>query len=54
MRLNPPTKFVWYISMLLGLAGVILYFMELLPDYNVWMIIVAWILLILATVLKGL
>ncbi len=53
MRLSAPTKIVWYISLILGLAGIVLHFMNVLPAYNLWMVFVAWILLILGTLLKG-
>jgi predicted membrane protein len=53
MRLNAPTKLVWFISLILGLAGIIFHFMDILPAYNLWMVFVAWVLLILATMLKG-
>ncbi len=56
MRLNAPTKVVWYISLILGVLGILFSFITVpfFSAYAFWIVVVAWLLLILATVLKGL
>ncbi len=55
MRLNAPKKLVWFISLFLGILGVLFSFISvnIISDYSIWMLIVAWVLLVLATALKG-
>jgi predicted membrane channel-forming protein YqfA (hemolysin III family) len=59
MRLNPPKKVVWSITLILGILGVVLQFLPnstlpSLPLISFLLVAVAWLLLILSTVLKGL
>jgi len=54
MKLNQPTKLVWYISLFLGFVGVLLFLAEIITPWNFWMVAVAWVLLVLGTLLKGL
>lgn len=55
MRLNAPTKLVWFISLILGILGILFSFVtvNIVSDYSLWMLIVAWVLLVLGTMLKG-
>jgi len=52
MKLNQPTKLVWFISLALGIIGVVLTFLKISP-WDFWVMAVAWVLLVLGTVLKG-
>lgn len=55
MQLNPPTKIVWFIAVILGVVGIILNIANIAPlNLNgLWLTAVAWVLLALATTLKG-
>jgi len=56
MRLNAPKKIIWLISLLVGLLGVIFSVVTVpfLTTISFWLVVIAWLLLILATYLKGL
>jgi len=55
MTLNAPTKIIWIIALILGLVGIIasLVTIPFLSGISFWIVAVAWLLLILATYLKG-
>jgi hypothetical protein len=55
MRLNPPKKIVFYISIALAVVGLIasLFTIPFLSDFAFWLVLVAYILLALGNVLKG-
>lgn len=56
MRLNAPNKLTWIISLILGLLSLLSYFVAI-PFVTVnlyWFMGAGWLLLILATYLKGL
>ena len=55
MKLNAPSKFSWLISLVLGLLSLLSYFVAI-PFVTVnlyWFMGAGWLLLILATFLKG-
>jgi len=56
MRLSAPTTIIWWISLILGAVGVLLWLkvikIAVLEPYAVWMIIVGLALLLLATLLR--
>ena len=56
MRLSAPKKIVWIIALVLGLLGIIftLITVPFLSAISFWLVAVGWLLLILATYLKGL
>ncbi|MBW6465012.1 MAG: hypothetical protein K0B06_00725 [Brevefilum sp.] len=54
MKLNAPKKIVWLIALIVGLLGIILTIFSLVPGLSFVLVAVAWLLLILATYLKGL
>jgi hypothetical protein len=56
LRLSAPKKVVWFIALVLGLLGVIFVFIHVkyLSDYTYWMVVIAWVLMMLATLIKGL
>jgi hypothetical protein len=55
MRLNPPKKIVFYISVVLAVVGLIasLVTIPFLSGFAFWLVLVAYILLALGNVLKG-
>lgn len=60
MRLTPPKKIVWWLSVILGLVGIILEVVSMVTAMGVlsivgfWVVVIALVLLILSTALKGL
>lgn len=56
MKLNAPTTVVWWIAVVLGVLGFIgtLVAIPFVSAYAFWLVLVGWLLLVLATVLKGL
>jgi hypothetical protein len=54
MRTNSPTKLVWYICLILLLVGVAFFFIPSVAVYGIWVIALGLVLLLLATLIKGL
>jgi 4-hydroxybenzoate polyprenyltransferase len=56
MRLTPPKKITWWISVILVVIGLVLYFVTSLGfgDYAIWFGMASAVLMILATALTGL
>ncbi len=56
MRLNAPKKIVWTIALVAGIVGVIVFFLPFAFAKTLGFLVVtaAWLLLVLASVLKGL
>ncbi len=55
MRLNAPKQIWWTVSLILGVLGVLGHFVviSVVTANLFWFLAVAWLLLILATFLKG-
>ncbi len=56
MRLNAPKKIVWYLSLLLAVISLIGFFVTIpivTGTVVYWVMAVAWLLLFLATFVKG-
>jgi hypothetical protein len=53
MQLNPPTKPVWFIALFLGVLGIIFELANIITPWGFLMLVVAFVLLVLATMLKG-
>ena len=55
MRLNAPKKIVWIITLLLAIVSLLGYFVHIpvVTKFSYWIMGVAWLLLFLATFLKG-
>lgn len=55
-ELSPPTQPVWIVSLIVGILGIIAYFVAIpiISVYAFWFVVVAFVLLVLATLLKGL
>ncbi|MCD4801386.1 MAG: hypothetical protein K8R16_00440 [Anaerolineales bacterium] len=56
MRLNAPKKNTWIIAVVIGVVGIIAKFVAIpyLSIYAFWLVVIAFVLLALATYLKGL
>jgi hypothetical protein len=56
MRLNAPKKITWWIAVIVGVVGILGNFITLpiISDLSFWLVTIAFILLALATYLKGL
>lgn len=55
MRLNAPKRVTWWIAVILGVLGILGNFIALsfISTYAFWFVAIAFILLALATYLKG-
>lgn len=55
MRLNAPKKFVWFLTLILAIISIIATFVAIpvVTGITYWIMAVAWLLLFLATALKG-
>ena len=54
MKLSEPKVITFWIAVLLGLIGVIAYFLPALNLYAFWLVLVGLIVLVLGNLLKGL
>ena len=59
MKLTPPKKITWWISLILGVLGLVLTLVISLTRgefsvYGLWLVVLAWLLLSLGIGLKGL
>lgn len=56
MKLSAPTKPIWIITTILGLLGLVGHFVSIpvVSPNQYWFMVVAWVLLTLATMVKGL
>jgi len=53
MRLNPPTKNVFWISVIIAVAALIFYFVPAVSAYAFWVLVIGYVLLALGNTLKG-
>jgi hypothetical protein len=55
MKLNAPKKNTWWVAVVLGVVGIIANFVTIpfLSGIAFWLVVVAFVLLALATYLKG-
>ncbi len=56
MKLTPPKKWIWYVSLFIGLVSIFFRFTDFagLQDQAFWIMAISWLLLLFATLLKGL
>ena len=56
MKLTPPKKWIWYTSLVIGLVSILFKFGNFagLADQAIWLLGIAWLMLLFATLLKGL
>lgn len=56
MRLTPPKKIVFWISVVLAVLGLVAFFVPALQFFagiHFWLVLVAYVLLVLGLILKG-
>jgi hypothetical protein len=55
MRLTPPKKIVFWISVILAVLGLIAYFVSIpfLSEYKFWVVFIGYVLLFLGNAVKG-
>lgn len=55
MKLSPPTQVVWIIALILGLLGLLgaLGVIAAIAGYAFWLVVAAWALLLIATIVRG-
>lgn len=55
MRLSAPKKNTWWAAVVIGVVGIIAKFgfVAFLTPYAFWLVVVAFVILVLATYLKG-
>ena len=56
MKPNAPKQITWWIALVVGVVGVIanLVTIPVLSGFAFWLVVIAWVLLVLATFVKGL
>jgi len=53
MKLNAPKKNTWLVAVIVGVAGIIINYVPAYSSYGFWLVAIAFVLLALATYLKG-
>lgn len=53
MRLNPPTKIVFWLSAIVALLGLIAFFIPAFKGFAFFIVLVGYVLLFLGNTLKG-
>lgn len=53
MQLTPPTKKVFWISVIVAIVGLVFYFVPAVAAYAFWLMLVAFVLLALGVAMKG-
>ena len=55
MKLNAPTQMVWYIALAVGIVGVLaaLVTIPVLSGFAFWLVVIAWLILVVSTAMKG-
>ena len=53
MKINPPTKNVFYISLVIAILSVVAFFVPSFKEYAFFVALVAYVLLFLGNTLKG-
>jgi hypothetical protein len=56
MRLSPPKNVSWILAFLVGLLGIVAHYVDipLVSDYDFWLVVAGYGLLVLATLFRGL
>jgi len=56
MKTNAPKQITWWIALVVGIVGVIgnLVTIPVVSSISFWLVVGAWVLLVLATFVKGL
>jgi hypothetical protein len=55
MQLTPPTKNVFYVSVVLAVLGILAHFVTIpfVSAYNFWFVVVGYVVLVLGNTMKG-
>lgn len=55
MKLNAPTQLVWIIALVVGIVGILagLITIPVLSGFALWIVVIAWLILIVSTAMKG-
>ncbi len=55
MNLNAPTQIVWIIALVVGLLGILssLVTIPVLSGMAFWVVVIAWVILLISTAMKG-
>ena len=55
LKLSAPTQIVWIIALILGIVGILgfLGIVAALSTYSFWLVAAGWVLLLIATVMRG-
>jgi hypothetical protein len=55
MKLNAPQKLTWWIALVVGVVGIVAHLVTipLLSGAAFWLVVIGFVLLVLATALKG-
>lgn len=57
MKLNAPKQITWIIALILGVVGILAQLMSIpviTPAIGLWLVIVGWALLLIATLMRNL
>lgn len=56
MKTNAPKQVTWLIALIVGLLGLIGHFVNIpyVTEYQYWLVVIAWAILVLANMMKGL
>ena len=56
MKLNAPKYITWVLAVILGLGGILgtFFVIPIVSTFSFWLVVLGWLLLVLATYLKGL
>jgi hypothetical protein len=56
MKLSAPQQVTWWVALVIGVVGVIAYLVTIpvLSGFAFWLVVVAFVVLVLATLLAGL
>ena len=55
MKLSAPTQIVWIIALILGIAGILGFLgaIAALSAFAFWLVAAGWVLLLIATIMRG-
>jgi len=55
MKLSAPTQVVWIIALVVGIVGILASLVTIpgLSGFAFWIVVIAWVILVLSTAMKG-
>jgi purine-cytosine permease-like protein len=55
MKPSAPKKILWVIALIVGILGIIAHFIhiEYITEYNFWLVLIGYVILVLGTSFKG-